>query len=89
MYDTNGMAPRYNRCIADKPYRQWVESTLTASSGKAARSPLPLLINITTMGGCDNTDECDCHFLHLKNVGDIQDYSSYNYHLLQKQCLPL
>ena len=51
--------PLYCCCTADSEG----ESTLTASSGKmAARSPLSPLINVTTMGGCDNTDECDCHF---------------------------
>jgi hypothetical protein len=68
MYHTNGMAPGYHHCIAVVPQKRGVgvgvgESMLTASSGKkAARSSLSLLINVTTMGGCDNTSVCDYHF---------------------------
>lgn len=45
------------------------ESTLTASNGNnATRLSLSLFINITNMGGCDNTNECDHHFYTPRKV---------------------
>jgi hypothetical protein len=90
MNHTNGMAPGYNRSFAVVPQWQRGRARWLLPVGRRQQDRLyHLSLTQRLWVAAITPTNATAIFIHFKGVGHIQDNFSYNYLLLQKQCLPL